>query len=1149
MRNYLRLIKALKFLLVDAIIFFAADLIILDKLRMNVDTKVGSSLAFDDWISIKTSKTFFGERKTVSTVPEPCWKNLDVVQINKQRPRTQFMTYPDRDSCLSFDYQKSVFYKSLNGIWKFLYFDDYNSVFANVSDPMTDDKNWSAINVPGNWEVQGFGIPIYTNVPYDFEPSKPEPPKIPGNNPVGVYRRTVELSPEEFGLLDSRVFYLHLDGIKSGVYVYINGKEVGYSQDSKDPAEFLINDYLTVGTNTLVLKVFRYSTGSYYEDQDFWRISGIERDVYIWSQPNVHVRDFKIVSTLDENYQNGVFDIFVNISNDSNEEKKDVKIYYDLLDYWGNTVYSGNQGFSIAPMAEASAKLSGVLQGAWQWSADHPNLYRIVLILVEGKNTLENIPYKIGFRKLEFRKIFQGDKSYDCFCVNGVPIKFKGVNIHEHNPDTGHYVTEELMMKDIDLMKKNNFNAIRMSHYPHSRRMFELCDQYGIYVVSEANVESHGMGFGDDSLSNKPEWLADQLDRTLGMYHRIKNHACVVMWSLGNEAGNGQNMKVAYNTLKSFEAETDHRAVVYGGTEIKENTDIYMPMYPTLEQLIGYEKENLGMPVIPCEYSHAMGNSNGNIAKLWEEIYKHPNYQGGFIWDWVDQGLTARTPSGQVYYTYGGDYGKNPPSSGNFNINGIVNPDRTPHPAMEEIKYSMQNVIFKQTDAKDKFIVRNRFHFTNFADYDIIYYILANDRCIDYKTIHVDCEAAQEREFTVPIDLRKEIGTIYYINFSVVTNHDIPCKPKGFVIAHEQFVIPIESLPKMSIITAPEEIVGPKLDFTQTEDYILVKSKKIKFMIDLKTGFVVKYELNGDNVIENDFGIRPNFWRGPTDNDYGAGMPYSKQVWKYAGNNSKLLEPLVTKDKKENIIITYKMQVTKDHVIEMQYKIYPIGYVHIHSKFVATNQNTELPSLPRFGFRFHLPGTMKYVDYLGRGPYENYADRKQSAHISRFRTTVEKMYFPYVRPQENGHHTDTRWLILYQKSGTGLMAIADDKFEFNALPYMVEDFDDEEYKDIPRQWSNFNHSFYPGDDSPEHNETFAVNRIRRQTHTSNLKQRDFFEICIDYMMMGVAGYNSWADVPGPEASIPATGQYEFGFTLLPVTKKDDIQMKLMYNFN
>jgi beta-galactosidase len=355
----------------------------------------------------------------------------------------------------------------------------------------------------------------------------------------------------------------------------------------------------------------------------------------------------------------------------------------------------------------------------------------------------------------------------------------------------------------------------------------------------------------------------------------------------------------------------------------------------------------------------------------------------------------------------------------------------------------------------------------------------------------------------------------------------------------------------MAITTAPEEIAGPKLEAVQDEKFISVTSSKIDFAIDMKTGHVVKYIFNGEPVINSDFGLRPNFWRGPTDNDYGADMPFQKQIWKRAGNTSKLYDASLSRDSKNNVIINYKMQITRDHIIDMTYKVYPVGYVHIDSTLMSMNQKSELPSLPRFGFRFRIPKEMKYVDYLGRGPHENYADRKQSAYMSRFRTTIDKMYFPYVRPQENGHHTDTRWLILYQKSAgmKGLMAVADNKFEFNALKNTVEDFDDEEYKDIPRQWNNFNHSFYAGEDSPDHNETAAVNRLRRQTHISNIVPRDFIEVCIDYMMMGVAGYNSWADVPGPDASINAAGKYRLGFTLMPVTKKDDIQMKLMYDFS
>ena len=652
----------------------------------------------------------------------PYWKDIQTVAVNKEYPRTAFMTYDNRNQALTGEYENSPYYKLLNGTWNFYYADAYKDLPANIEQP---DANiaWKEIKVPGNWEVQGYGVAIYTNHGYEFKPRNPQPPQLPETNPVGVYQRDIEI-PADW---DGRDIFLRLEGAKSGVYVYVNGQEVGYSEDSKNPAEFLINNYLKPGKNSLVIKIFRWSTGSYLECQDFWRISGIERDVFLFSQPKTHIKDFNVVSTLDDTYKNGIFKLNVDVTNHT-AANKEVTVAYELLDAAKKVVAEGNTPCPVTADGQKSISFEAALSNVKTWTSEHPNLYRLLISLKDGEKTSEIIPYTVGFRRFEIKptdQIAENGKPYVCLFVNGQPIKLKGVNIHEHNPETGHYVPEELMRKDFTLMKQNNINSVRLCHYPQDRKFYELCDEYGIYVYDEANIESHGMYYNlsrGGTLGNHPEWLKPHMDRTINMYERNKNHPSVAIWSLGNEAGNGYNFYQTYLWLKEREVKGMNRPVNYERALWEWNTDMYVPQYPSAAWLEEIGKKGSDRPIAPSEYSHAMGNSNGNLAAQWRAIYKYPNLQGGYIWDWVDQGILETDENGRTYWAYGGDYGTNAPSDGNFLCNGIVAPDRTPHPAMTEVKYAHQNVGFEAIDpAAGKFLVKNRFYFTNLKKYMISY--------------------------------------------------------------------------------------------------------------------------------------------------------------------------------------------------------------------------------------------------------------------------------------------------------------------------------------------------------------------------------------------------------------------------------------------
>ena len=1080
---------------------------------------------------------------------KPYWQAIQVVAVNKEKPRSSFMSYADRETALTSRFEKSPYYFLLNGTWKFFFVDSYKDLPQNITDPSVNTSSWDDITVPGNWEVQGHGVAIYTNHGYEFKPKNPHPPLLPEANPVGVYRRDIEI-PANW---DNRDIYLHIGGAKSGLYVYLNGKEVGYSEDSKNPAEFLINKYLQPGKNVLTLKIFRWSTGSYLECQDFWRMSGIERDVFLWSQPKASIQDFRVVSTLDDTYTNGIFKLAVDLKNHT-QETKNLNVGYELLDAKGNLVTSEANDIWVSPASPQTVSFEYDLKNVAPWSAEHPNLYKLLMTIKEEGKVIEVVPFNVGFRRFEMKQIDQvaeDGKPYTVLLFNGQPVKFKGVNIHEHNPETGHYVTEELMRKDFELMKQNNINAVRLCHYPQDRKFYELCDEYGLYVYDEANIESHGMYYSlkkGGTLGNNPEWLIPHMDRTMNMYERNKNYPSVTFWSLGNEAGNGYNFYQTYLYLKDKEINSMNRPVNYERALWEWNTDMYVPQYPSAEWLEEIGRKGSDRPVAPSEYSHAMGNSSGNLWDQWKAIYKYPNLQGGFIWDWVDQGILEKDKNGREYYTYGGDYGVNAPSDGNFLCNGIVNPDRTPHPAMAEVKYAHQNIGFEAIDlANGLFRVTNRFYFTNLKKYMVHYSVTANNKVVRSGKVSLDIEPQASKEFTVPVgNLKPQAGTEYFVNFNVTTVEKEPLIPIGHEIACDQFRLPIEN-PKKTFKTS-----GPKLTVSTNGDNLSASSSKVNFVFNRKTGIVTSYKVDGTEYFSEGFGIQPNFWRAPTDNDYGNGMPKRLQVWKESSKNFNVTDATVTMDG-NNAVVNVNYLLPAGNLYIVNYTIYPSGAVNVAARFTSTDMDaaqTEVSeatrtatftpgrdaarkeasklNVPRIGVRFRLPASMNQVEYFGRGPAENYLDRNAGSMVGLYKSTAEELYFPYVRPQENGHHTDTRWVSL-STGKKGLLIQADNTIGFNALRNSIEDFDDEEATGLPRQWSNF---------TPEqvanHDEAAAKNVLRRQHHINNITPRDFVEVCVDLKQQGVAGYDSWGSRPEPAYTLPANREYNWGFTLIPL---------------
>lgn len=1089
----------------------------------------------------------FCTQTTYASSDLPYWKDIQTVSVNREAPRSAFMTYADREQAATMKYEQSPYYQLLNGTWKFYYVDSYKQLPEDITSTTSLD-GWKDIQVPGNWEVQGFGTAIYTNHGYEFQPRNPQPPALPEQNPVGVYRREITV-PADW---DGRDIYLHIAGAKSGCYVYVNGKEVGYNEDSKNPAEYLINDYLQPGKNVLTLKIFRWSTGSYLECQDFWRMSGIERDVFLYSQPKASVNDFRITSTLDDTYKNGIFRLAIDLKNHQTNTAN-LAVSYTLVDKDGKTVSESEQTVSVPSDKLSTVNFQQQLPDVQTWTSEAPNLYKLFMTVKENGKVTEVIPYHVGFRRIEIKEIDQkagNGKNYVVLLVNGQPIKLRGVNIHEHNPETGHYVPEELMRKDFELMKRHNINTVRLCHYPQDRRFYELCDEYGLYVYDEANIESHGMYYDlrkGGTLGNNPEWLKPHMYRTINMFERNKNYPSVTFWSLGNEAGNGYNFYQTYLWVKEADKDIMNRPVNYERAQWEWNSDMYVPQYPSAGWLEQIGQRGSDRPVAPSEYAHAMGNSTGSLWDQWKAIYKYPNLQGGYIWDWVDQGILTHDENGRPFWAYGGDFGTNMPSDGNFCCNGIVSPDRTLHPAMNEVKYAHQYVGFEPVDlSKGIFKVQNRYYFTNLKKYMITYQVKANDKVIRNGKVSLDIAPQESQELTVNVNgLEPKVGTEYFVNFSVTTVEPESLVPIGYELAHEQFRLPIEPVARTFATD------GPALKCSTDGNLLKVSSSRLNFVFDKESGIVTSYKVKGTEYFDKGFGIQPNFWRAPNDNDYGSQEPKRLQIWKQSSKDFRVVEATLDMDGKDAVLkATYLLAAGNLYIAT--YRIHPSGVVKADYTFTSTEMEankTELSEatlmatftpgndalrkessklvVPRIGIRFRLPVHMNQVTYFGRGPEENYIDRNNGTLVGLYKNTADNMYFPYVRPQENGHHTDTRWLSLGKK-GKGLTIYADNTIGFNALRNSVEDFDGEEATHRDYQWNNRDA------EELKHDVATAKNIKPRQTHINDITPRDFVEVCVDMKQMGVGGYDSWGAIPDPQYLLPANKEYQWGFTIVPM---------------
>ncbi len=1014
------------------------------------------------------------------------WENPLVVGINKEEPHCTLMPHsvpssfnPDPDGI-------SECFKLLNGHWKFHWVEKPADRPRDFYLPEYDDSRWNTIPVPGNWELNGYGVPLYVNLPYEWT-TNPQPPQVPHDyNPVGSYR-TIFIVPEQWM---GRQVILHFGAVKSAFYVWVNGQKVGYSQDSKLPAEFNITPYIHEGENLLALEVYRWSDGSYLECQDFWRISGIERDVIVYSVPNVHIYDYFIHAGLTDDYADGDFSLDVMIRRYQVIHGRSLSLVVRLFEPYNDIpLVTFDEKFSLTnDQDNYYVHFKEIIPGIRQWSAETPNLYTLVLTLSDQHGDLvEHFSSSFGFRTSEIKN--------GQLLVNGVPILIKGVNRHEHDPVTAHVISRESMLKDIQLMKQNNINTVRTSHYPNDPVWYDLCDRYGLYVIDEANIESHGMGYMPDrTLGNNPLFMKAHLERVRGMVERDKNHPSVILWSMGNEAGDGVNFDTCYRWIKGRDPS---RPVHYERAETGLNTDIYCPMYDNIWSLTMYASHRMPRPLILCEYAHSMGNSTGNLQDYWDVIEKYPQLQGASIWDWVDQGFLAHDKEGKPYYVYGGDFGPpGSPSDGNFCCNGLVSADRTPHPALMEVKKVYQYVQIKPVDILDgRFRVINKHDFIDLSYVDIEYEWMVNGKLEAGGRIEQpDVPPHGEKEFqiTIPEGIHQS-GRECFLNFNVKTRDDIPFRPAGFIVASEQLSLPAEmTIPEVRM----DEGLQVRLDDSREDP--VIRGREFRIIFDRETGTIASWVFLETEIFGQ--GPLPNFWRAPTDNDFGNGMERRCAIWKQASMD-RALERFEARQVSDQVVEVHTGYAFNGTGIREQvnYTIFATGEVEVTCEIDPGP--SVLPEMPRFGMRMRVNRTLGEVEWYGRGPHENYCDRNTSAYVGIYHNTPEEMYFPYIRPQENGYRTDTRWLTLTDHQGIGLKITGMPLFGFSVLPYTIENLD----QGIKKNYK----------------------------HTCDLIPADFYEVMIDLKQMGVGGDDSWGARPHSQYQIPA-GKHTFSFRMKPI---------------
>ena len=947
---------------------------------------------------------------------ESRWQNVNINQQNREPRRANFFAFENLEKAQSFDKKKSANYLSMEGMWKFNFVKDHNKRPANFFALKYDDSQWKDFPVPGLFELNGYGDATYKNIGYawatQFDPNPPYISEL--NNYTGSYRRTFELPKNWKG----KDVYFHVGSATSNLTLWVNGKYVGYSEDSKVAAEFNISKYLKPGKNLIAMQVMRWCDGSYFEDQDFWRLTGIAREVYLYARPKLHAADIRLNAALENNYQDGVLNYKVSLKGGKTD------VAFTLCDKDGKQIAqaTGAQGVIKVPKVNA-------------WTAETPYLYKAYITLKNKQGAAEVIPQKVGFRNVEIKNAQ--------LLVNGQPVLVKGADRHEMDPDGGYVVSLERMIQDIKIMKQLNINAVRTSHYPCDPRWYDLCDEYGIYITAEANLESHGMGYEEKSLAKFPEYIVPHIERNEGNVKPLINHPSVIVWSLGNECGYGVNFEKAYDWVKACD-KTRPAQYERGGYDSK--TDIYCPMYIGYEESESYCKSNGTKPYIQCEYAHAMGNSEGGFKEYWDLIRKYPKYQGGYIWDFVDQGLRDKSPvTGKEIFTYGGDYGRYPGSDYNFNCNGIIAPNRRLNPHAYEIQYVLQNVWIKDFDAENgSFNVYNENFFKNIDDLSLTATLFANG--VKLTTIAIpDTKgiAPQATKLVKSEALKSAIEKAeaehateeITINFAFASDGSQPLVDKGQVMARQQIVLNGYEFDK---VDAPAN-TGSKIEVEETNSYVKVSAERMSVTIGKKTGMIDYLDVDGEPMLKFRESMTPEFWRAPTDNDYGASLQKKMRVWKNPQMNLKSFDKSESKD---SVVLTanFEMPEVKAELM-LRYRINAAGEVTVTEK-MTTDKEAKVADLFRYGMQLQMPASFSKLEYYGRGPEENYIDRHSSAFIGKYEANVKDEYYPYVRPQESGNHTDIRYFSIFNPTtGKGITFEGYAPMECSAIPYLVEDLD------------------------------------------------------------------------------------------------------------
>ncbi len=990
----------------------------------------------------------------------PVWKDPSVNQVNREPRRAHFFAFENSNKARG-DKSASARYLSMEGTWKFCFVKDHQNAPKDFYTLKYDDSKWVDFPVPGLFEINGYGDKTYKNMGYAWCTTFENNPPYIGetNNYTGSYRRTFDLPADWKG---QEVFF-HVGSATSNLFLWVNGRYVGYSEDAKVAAEFNITKYLKPGRNLIAMQVMRWCDGSYLEDQDFWRFTGIAREVYLYATPKVHIQDI----TIGQDYADGkgLLDVDVKVAGG----KADVEA--TLYDADGNKVTEG---------------LKATVENVKPWTAETPYLYMLELQLKQGDKVLEVVRKQVGFRHIEIR----GGQ----LLVNGQPILIKGADRHELDPDGGYVVSVERMIQDIRIMKQLNINAVRTCHYPDDPRWYDLCDEYGIYLTAESNLESHGMGYKEKTLAKNEAFAKMHIERQEGNVITYKNHPSIIVWSLGNEAGYGPNFERAYDWVKAYD---NTRPCQFEQARQNGKTDIFCPMYLGYEDCVKYAQGDNPRPLIQCEYAHAMGNSMGGFKEYWDIIRKYPKYQGGYIWDFVDQGLRDKSAiTGKEIFTYGGDYGRYPASDHNFNCNGIIAPDRRLNPHAYEVGYYYQNVWITEKNLKEgQFEVYNENFFKSLDDLELVWTIRRHSG-----TINVSGIAPQQRKLIIDAELKATVARVLehhpdaevLVNFEFRSREAQPLIDKGQVLARQQFCIQPYQFPVLS-----DDVKTPGITKEETVSYLKLTAAGTTLTIGKWSGLIDYLDVDGKPMLLDRHSILPEFWRAPTDNDYGARFQERFAVWK--SPEMKLKEFDVEDNGAE---ATFELPAVKA-TLKLTYTLTADGEVIIRQQLDADDEAKVAPMF-RYGMQLQMPQAYNSVKYYGRGPVENYCDRHDSEFLGVYEAKVADEYFPYVRPQESGNHTDVRWFRVLNADGQGLEFYAGAPIEVSALNYLTEDLDDGPVKDK------------------------VIGR-----HSGDLMERPLTQVHIQQRQMGLGCVNSWGAWPREEYMLPYR-DYDFTYVIKPV---------------